>query len=77
MKELQAQLRSIEDVRDFVSTVSQFASDIDIVGGRYIIDAKSILGLFSLDLQKPILVQIHDDEEAPEIEKALAKFAVA
>lgn len=74
MKEVQARLNSIDDVKDFVTAVSQFATDIDVIGGRYIIDAKSILGLFSLDLSKPITLQIHDDEEAPEVEKALSRF---
>ena len=76
MKETKVHLASIDDVKNFVSAVSQFAGDIDIVGGRYIIDAKSILGLFSLDLSKPLRVQIHADEEAPQVEEALSEWIV-
>lgn len=77
MKEMKVNLASIEDVKDFVAAVSQFAGDIDVVGGRYIIDAKSILGLFSLDLSKPLLLQVHSDEDAPQVREALSEWIVA
>ena len=52
-------LNSIEKVREFVSIVTKFECDFDLVSGRYVIDAKSIMGIFSLDLQRPITLNIH------------------
>lgn len=76
MKETKVKLNSIDDVKNFVTAATQFITDIDVVGGRYIIDAKSILGLFSLDLAKPLTLQIHDDEEAPQVEEAMSEWIV-
>lgn len=47
-------LSSIEEVRNFVNDVSKMNGDFDLVSGRYVIDAKSIMGIFSLDLTKPL-----------------------
>ena len=55
-------LQSVNDVKDFVNTVSKFNYDIDLVSGRYVVDAKSIMGIFSLDLTKPIEVRVFADE---------------
>jgi hypothetical protein len=55
-------LNSIADVKDFVNAMSKSVYDIDLVSGRYIVDAKSIMGIFSLDLTKPITVNVHCDE---------------
>ena len=55
-------LNSIEKVKDFVSRVSTFDCDVDISYGRYIIDGKSIMGIFSLDLTNPVTVLIHTDD---------------
>ena len=65
MKEATILLQSIEDVKEFNRTVALYEGDVDLVSGRYVIDAKSIMGIFSLDLSKPINIQIHGD--APEI----------
>nr|MCR5581102.1 HPr family phosphocarrier protein [Pseudobutyrivibrio sp.] len=54
MKTVQISLNSIDKVKSFVNTISQFDYDFDLVSGRYVIDAKSIMGIFSLDLSKPI-----------------------
>ena len=59
-------LSSINDVKSFVRAASEQPCDIDVVSGRYIIDAKSIMGIFSIDLAKPIRVEVHgtpDDAE--------------
>ena len=56
-------LNGIEAVKKFNAVVSTFYSEIDIVKGRYVIDAKSIMGIFSLDLSKPIDVVIHSHNE--------------
>ena len=56
-------LPSVKDVKDFVCAVSSCGCDIDIAADRYIIDAKSIMGIFSLDLSKPLELRIISDEE--------------
>lgn len=55
-------LSSINDVKDFVNTVSKYDFDVDLTSGRYVVDAKSIMGIFSLDLSKPIKVEVHSDD---------------
>jgi phosphotransferase system HPr-like phosphotransfer protein len=62
MVEFEMNLSSINDVKDFVNTVSRYDFDVDLISGRYIVDAKSIMGIFSLDLSKPIKVQVHADD---------------
>lgn len=61
MKTAEIRLSTIEDVRNFVNTVSKYDIDIDLSSGRYIVDAKSIMGIFSLDLSKPINIQVHGE----------------
>ncbi len=55
-------LATINDVKSFVSTVTQCDYDVDLISGRYAIDAKSIMGIFSLDLSKPIDLEAHTDD---------------
>ena len=55
-------LNSIDKVKSFVNDLTKFDSDFDLVSGRYVIDAKSIMGIFSLDLSKPIKVEVHSDD---------------
>ena len=62
MKEATIKLQSIEDVKDFNRIVVFYDGDVDLVSGRYVIDAKSIMGIFSLDLSKPINIQIHGEK---------------
>ena len=57
MKEATILLQSIEDVKEFNRIVAVYDGDVDLVSGRYVIDAKSIMGIFSLDLSKPINIQ--------------------
>lgn len=63
MRNFSVQLNSIADVKRFVNAACSQPFDIDIVSGRYVIDAKSIMGIFSLDLAKPIAVEVHGTEE--------------
>ena len=63
MKTVRISLDSIDKVKAFVSEINKFDSDFDLVSGRYVIDAKSIMGIFSLDLSKPIDLKIHDDNQ--------------
>jgi len=62
-------LSAINDVKEFVSTVSRCDYDVDLVSGRYAIDAKSIMGIFSLDLSKPIELEAHTDDASDFFEK--------
>ncbi len=62
MKTVDIKLSSIEDVRNFVNIVSKYSMDIDLMSGRYVIDAKSIMGIFSLDLLKPIKLTAHSED---------------
>ncbi len=55
-------LSSINDVKNFVNIVNKYDCDIDLTSGRYVVDAKSIMGIFSLDLSKPIQVEIHSND---------------
>ena len=62
MKTVQISLNSIDKVKSFVNDITKFNNDFDLVSGRYVIDAKSIMGIFSLDLSKPINLNIHAEE---------------
>ena len=62
MKTVQISLNSINKVKSFVNEITKFDNDFDLVSGRYVIDAKSIMGIFSLDLSKPIDLNIHANE---------------
>jgi phosphotransferase system HPr-like phosphotransfer protein len=66
MKTLKISLNSIDKVKAFVNEISKFECDFDLVSGRYVIDAKSIMGIFSLDLSKPINLNIHAEGAALE-----------
>ena len=68
-------LQAINDVKEFVNVVMRFDFDVDLVSGRYAIDAKSIMGIFSLDLSKPIELHAHTDN-AKEFLDAIDKFIV-
>lgn len=69
MKSVNVSLFSNTDVKDFVNIVGKYDFDIDLVSGRYVVDAKSIMGIFSLDLTKPIEVQFHTDNADEIIEE--------
>ena len=64
MEEIMIFLGTIERVKNFVNEVSHLECDVDIVSGRYVIDAKSIMGIFSLDLSKSIDLNIHATDSA-------------
>ena len=74
MKTLQISLNSIDKVKSFVNDVTKFDCDFDLVSGRYVIDAKSIMGIFSLDLSKPITLNVHAKENAEEIMAVLENY---
>ena len=69
MKTVQISLNSIDKVKSFVNAITQFEFDFDLISGRYVIDAKSIMGIFSVDLSKAVDLRIH--AEGTEAEKAM------
>lgn len=75
MKSVEISLNSIDKVKSFVNEIAKFDSDFDLVSGRYVIDAKSIMGIFSLDLSKPITLNIHAEDNAAILE-ALKPYLV-
>ena len=77
MTSVKVSLSSIDKVKAFVNDISGFPADFDLVAGRYVIDAKSIMGIFSLDLSKPIDLNIHaDGKDFDVICKVLAPYRV-
>ena len=74
MKTVQISLNSISKVKSFVNAISQFDFDFDLISGTYVIDAKSIIGIFSLDLSKPIDLAIHTDENIDAIMEVLQPY---
>ena len=75
MHTVQINLNSIDKVKAFVHSVNTFNTEFDLVSGRFVIDAKSIMGIFSLDLSKPINLTIYNDDDA-EIMESLKPFLV-
>ncbi|MBQ9264240.1 MAG: HPr family phosphocarrier protein [Clostridia bacterium] len=61
MKSVPIKLSFAEEVKTFVNTVNRYPYDVDLRAGRHVVDAKSILGIFSLDLSKPITLDIYSD----------------
>lgn len=76
MKTVHISLNSIDKVKSFVNEITKFDNDFDLVSGRYVIDAKSIMGIFSLDLSKPIELNIHSETNVDEILNILAPYIV-
>ena len=76
MKTVHISLNSIDKVKAFVNDITKFDNDFDLVSGRYVIDAKSIMGIFSLDLSRPIELNIHSENNADEILEVLAPYIV-
>jgi len=74
MKTIKISLNSIDRVKTLVNELAKYDSDFDLVSGRYVIDAKSMMGIFSLDLSKPIELCIHSDEDAEAVTKTLSSF---
>ena len=74
MKTVTINLSSIDKVKSFVNDIAKFDSYFYLVSGRYVIDAKSIMGIFSLDLSKPIELNIHSEDNIDEVMEVLAPY---
>lgn len=66
MKSVNVLLNTIESVKKFVDAVSDYDCDMDMMAGSYVVDAKSIMGILSMNLLKPIEFRIHDDGKESE-----------
>ena len=62
MKSVMIRLSLVENVNKFVNVVSRYPFEMDLRAGRHVVDAKSILGIFSLDLSRPITLDIYSDD---------------
>ncbi|RGY83289.1 HPr family phosphocarrier protein [Dorea sp. AM58-8] len=67
---------TLAKVKSFVNEVTKFDNEFDLVSGRYVVDAKSIMGIFSLDLTKPITLNIHTDENVDKILDSLKDYLI-
>ena len=74
MQAMTISLTQVTEVQDFVNLVSRFPFEVDIVSGRYTVNAKSLLGIYSLDLSRPLQVLIYSDDCA-ELMDALKAFS--
>ena len=62
MKSVTLKLSQAEEIKEFVNMVNRYSFEMDLRAGRHVVDAKSILGIFSLDLSKPISLEVYADE---------------
>ena len=74
MKSVKISLQMAQNVKELEKIVQDCPYEIDLKSDKYIVDAKSILGIFSLDLSKPLVVEIHSDD-CDDLINALKKFA--
>ena len=75
MKTKMIKLTAITDVQELVRIVTNFNGEVDLCSGRYTVDAKSIMGIFSLDLSKPIEVVVAEGSDADALFASLEKFS--
>ena len=76
MQTVYVSLNSIDKVKSFVNDITKFDYDFDLVSGRYVIDAKSIMGIFSLDLSKPIDLNIHAEDNADDVLAVIKPYMI-
>ena len=75
MKTLMIRLNGVDDIRAFVNAIATCEYDLDLKNGRYVVDAKSIMGIFSLDLSSPLELVIYGQHEDEVVER-IRKFIV-
>lgn len=76
MQSINIKLDSINKVKSFVNIISSFNGDFDLASDRYVVDAKSIMGIFSLDLSSTLKLDIYDEDEVASVKEKLADFIV-
>ncbi len=77
MKTFAIQLKEINDVYTLVNTLVAYDGAVDLGSGRYVVDGRSILGIFSLDLRQPVNVHVHRDEDVEKLKSLLGDFVIA
>ena len=75
MKSIPIKLSFAEEVKAFVSIVNRYPYDMDLRAGRHVVDAKSILGIFSLDLGRPISLEVYTDS-CDDLERDISQFRI-
>ena len=76
MQTITISLDTVQKVKGFVNTISPLDGDFDLISERYVVDAKSIMGIFSLDLGKPLTLKLHDEASAADIIEKLKPYIV-
>lgn len=76
MQSVQISINTVEKVKSFVNDITKFEYDFDLVSGRFVVDAKSIMGIFSLDLGKPIWLNINTEENTDAVMNVLSTYMV-
>lgn len=76
MQSVQVSINTVDKVKSFVNAITKFEYDFDLVSGRFVVDAKSIMGIFSLDLGKPLRLNINTEDNTDVVMNELAPFIV-
>ena len=76
MRSVQVSINTVDKVKAFVNDITKFEYEFDLVSGRYVVNAKSIMGIFSLDIRKPICLHINTEENTDEVINALSPYMV-
>ena len=76
MNTIEIKLDTIDKVKRFVNSIAAMDGDFDLISGRFVVDAKSIMGIFSLDLEKPLTLRIHNEGLYDGLKGMLSEFAV-
>ena len=76
MKAVNIKLSLAENVKTFVNIANRYPYDIDLRVGRHVVDGKSILGIFSLDLSRPIDLNIHTEEDVDTVLDILSPYII-
>ena len=74
MNSFNIRLKEINDVYKLVNTLLAYDGAVDLGSGRYIVDGRSLLGIFSLDLRQPVAVHVHRDEDVEKLQNLLSEF---
>ena len=76
MKTVNILINTVDKVKSFVRDITRFEYEFDLVSGKYVVNAKSIMGVFSLDIGKPICLQINTEDSTEEIMNVLSAYIV-
>lgn len=76
MQSVQVSINTMEKVKAFVNDITKFEYDFDLISGRYVVNAKSIMGIFSLDIRKPIRLNINTEENTDAVLKVLSAYMI-